>query len=115
MNVEDIREYCLQKPEVEEAMPFDDTSLVFKVCGKMFVLLALDEPWMNVKCDPDKAIELREHYEGVRPGYHMNKTQWNTVAIDGSIPSELLTEWIDDSYDLVVAKLPKKIREKLSG
>ncbi len=113
MNIEDIREYCLQKAEVTESFPFDEDTLVFKVCGKMFLLLSLEAASMNLKCDPEKALVLREQYPAVTPGYHMNKQQWNTVALDGSIPSSCLKEWINDSYELVVAKLPKKIRDTL--
>lgn len=113
MTLEDIHEYCLSKPETEEAMPFDENSIVYKVCGKMFVLAVLDGNFVNLKCEPDKAIELREQYLAVRPGYHMNKAQWNTVDLDGSVPPRLIKEWIDDSYRLVVAKLPKRDRERL--
>jgi predicted DNA-binding protein (MmcQ/YjbR family) len=114
MNVEEMRDYCLQKKAVTESFPFDETTLVFKVMGKMFALISLDKsPNINLKCDPEKAIELREHYVSVLPGYHMNKRLWNTILVDGSIPDKLIREWIDDSYQLIVAKLPKKDREKL--
>lgn len=113
MNIEELREYCLQKPEVTEGFPFDEDTLVFKVCGKMFVLVSLEANRVNLKCDPDKAIELREQYPSVLPGFHMNKAQWNTILLDGSVPSRLLQEWVDDSYGLVAAKLPKKLRESL--
>lgn len=105
MNIEEFRIYCLQKNDVIESFPFDEQTLVFKVKGKMFALTDLMEPFsINIKCNPDKAIELREHYSCVLPGYHMNKNHWNTVIIDGSIPDKLLKEWIDHSYDLVVHK-----------
>ncbi len=114
MNIEMIREYCLEKPAVTESFPFDEVTLVFKVAGKMFALVNLDGSLrINLKCDPEKALELREHYSFVLPGYHMNKRLWNTILLDGSVESDMLKSWIDDSYHLVVAKLPKNIREKL--
>lgn len=114
MNIEEVRDYCLKKKAVTESFPFDETTLVFKVKGKMFALTSLEkEPSVNLKCDPEKAIELREHYPSVLPGYHMNKQQWNTVMIDDSISDQLLQEWIDDSYKLIVAKLPKKEQKDL--
>lgn len=116
MNIEKIREYCLNKPAVTESFPFDEVTLVFKVAGKMFVLVNLDGNLsINLKCDPEKALELREHYPTVLPGYHMNKRLWNTVLLDGTLDNALVKSWIDDSYDLVVAKLPKKDREKLQN
>ena len=113
MNVEDIRDYCLSKKFVTESTPFDDVTLVFKVAGKMFALLPLDEVKLsiNLKCDPEKAIALREIYPAVTPGYHMNKNHWNTVFVDGTIEKKLILEWIDDSYRLVVDSLPGKTRE----
>lgn len=115
MNIEDLRNHCLRKPEVTEGFPFDEETLVFKVAGKMFVLVSLDESPLrfNVKCDPERAIELREKYPCVRPGYHMNKIQWNTVHADGSVSDLLLKEWIDHSYAEVVKKLPKKDQARL--
>lgn len=114
MNIEDLREYCLSKNGVTESFPFDETTLVFKVMGKMFALTdTCDQFSVNLKCDPEKAIELRELYPAVIPGYHMNKKHWNTVNIDGSISDDLIYQWIDDSYDLIVKKLPKIIREEL--
>jgi predicted DNA-binding protein (MmcQ/YjbR family) len=112
MNVEDIRLYCLKKKVVTESFPFDDTTLVFKVAGKMFALLSLDKQSVNLKCDPDKAIEFREHYNAVSPGYHMNKKLWNTVVLDGSVDDSIIRGWIDDSYILIVEKLPKKIQNE---
>ena len=111
----DFREYCLSKPNVTEGMPFGETVLVFKVGGKMFALMSVDEvpATANLKCDPDLALELRDRYEQVRPGYHMNKKHWNTIIADGSVPLKQLKEWIDHSYELVVDSLPVKIREKL--
>ena len=114
MNIEQLREYCLSLPKVEETFPFDETTLVFKVAGKMFLLTDLvSDLSMNVKCDPERAIELRERYPAVQPGYHMNKKLWNTVYIDGSIDDELLISWINDSYKLVVDGLSRKMREGL--
>lgn len=106
MNIESLREYCLSKPNVEETTPFGPDTLVYKVNGKMFLLTGLDEEQLgfNVKCDPDKAIELREEYDCVQPGYHMNKKHWNTIIVDGSVPVKQLKEWIDDSYELVSLK-----------
>ncbi|MFD2918759.1 MmcQ/YjbR family DNA-binding protein [Terrimonas rubra] len=106
MNIETIREYCLAKEDVEETLPFGPDTLVYKVKGKVFLLMGMDNPDLrfNVKCDPDKALELREQYPAVQPGYHMNKKHWNTVFVDGSVKSDLLREWIDDSYNLVAKK-----------
>lgn len=115
MNVEEIREYCLSLKAVTEGFPFGETTLVFKVMGKMFCLCGLENQpaSCNVKCDPEKAIELREEYEGVNPGYHMNKQHWNTIVFDGSFSDELGRQWILDSYDLIVAGLPKKLKTDL--
>jgi len=113
MNIEDFREYCIAKPVVTEEFPFDEVTLVFKVANKMFALTSLDKEFsINLKCDPEYAIELREQYPAVQPGYHMNKKHWNTVYVDGSIRDELLCEWIDQSYDLIVRSLTKKVREE---
>lgn len=116
MNTETIREYALTKKGTEECFPFDEVTLVFKVMGKMFLLVSLDsEPTsFNAKCNPEKAIELREKYHCVQPGYHMNKTHWNTIVCDGSVGQKLMKEWIDDSYELVVKSLPKKLQLELS-
>ncbi len=115
MNVESIRDYCLSKDFVNECTPFDDVTLVFKVAGKMFALLPLDEVNLsiNLKCDPEKAVTLREMYPSVKPGYHMNKNHWNTVFIDGTIEKKLILGWIDDSYQLVLKSLPRKSRQSL--
>ncbi len=106
MNVEELRTYALSKEGVEECFPFGESTLVFKVKGKIFLLVSLySQPLQfNAKCDPEKAAEWREQYDCVQPGYHMNKKHWNTVSIDGSIPNRLLTEMIDDSYSLVKKK-----------
>src|SRR6266581_2363481 len=115
MNLEDFREYCLKKPQVTESMPFGDTVLVFKVASKIFALASLDEvpATANLKCDPDLALELRDRYEEVQPGYHMNKKHWNTVELEGGIPEVELRKMIDQSYELVVKRLPKTAHAKL--
>jgi predicted DNA-binding protein (MmcQ/YjbR family) len=115
MDIETIREYCLAKKEVEEGFPFGETTLVFKVRGKIFLLTGLENPVLqfNVKCDPEQAIEWREQFDAVKPGYHMNKKMWNTVVVDGSIPGKIIRQMIDDSYRLVVESLSKKSREGL--
>ena len=108
MNIEELREYCISKKGVTEGFPFDEVTLVLKVGGKMFALTNLDgEPSVNLKCDPELAVELRERYTSVTPGYHMNKQHWNTVMLDGTIPDPLINEWIDLSYKLVLKSLPK--------
>ena len=110
-----FREYCLSKTGATEGTPFGEDVLVFKVGGKMFALAAIDEvpARVNLKCDPDFALELRDRYEQVRPGYHMNKKHWNTVKIDSGIPEAELRKMIDHSYDLVVKSLPKAKRTSL--
>jgi len=114
MNLSQFQEYCLSLPGVTEEFPFGDEILVYKVCGKVFALSGLSNfESINLKCDPEEAVELRERYEGVIPGYHMNKKHWNTVDVHSGIPNKLLLEWIRNSYNLVVASLPKKEREKL--
>ncbi len=112
MNIEQLCEYCLSKPGAEETLPFGPDTLVFKAGGKAFLLTGLDSTDLqfNVKCDPDFAVELREEYACVLPGYHMNKKHWNTIVVDGSVSIKKLKEWIDHSYDLVIASLPKKIK-----
>ena len=117
MNVEDLRNYCLSLKGVEECFPFDEQTLVFKVMGKMFCLSGLEHhPFQfNVKCDPELAIELREEYSGVRPGFHMSKTHWNTVEFDGSFDQVKAEEWILLSYNLVIAGLTKKLKQELSA
>jgi predicted DNA-binding protein (MmcQ/YjbR family) len=104
MDIETLREYILQKPLVTEGFPFGESTLVFKVKEKVFLLAALDASPLqfNVKCDPDYAIELREEYpESVLPGYHMNKKHWNTIIVDGQLSKKLLLQFVDDSYKLV--------------
>lgn len=115
MNIEELREYCLSLPATSEGLPFDKTTLVFKVGNKMFALTDLEDPlFVNLKCDPEKAIELREQYASVQPGHHMHKKHWNTVLIDGSIDDTLLKKWIEDSYKLVIKGMTKKEREELA-
>lgn len=115
MNIEEFRDYCLTKHGATEHFPFDENTLVFKVV-KMFALADVrDFESINLKCDPERAVELREKYDGVIPGYHMNKKHWNTVSTDGSIPDNELYQWIDDSYELIVASLSKKEREQLQN
>ena len=109
MDLEQFREYCLSKPGATEGTPFGPDVLVFKVGGKMFALAALDEvpPTVNLKCDPGLALDLRDRYEQVRAGYHMNKKHWNTVEIESGIPDIELRRMIDHSYKLVIEGLPK--------
>ena len=107
MDIEQLRDYILQKPSVTEGFPFGEDTLVFKVNNKIFLLVGLNSNPLqfNVKCNPDKAIELREEYpENILPGYHMNKKHWNTIIVDGTISNKLLKEMIDDSYELVSRK-----------
>ncbi|UPT67981.1 MAG: MmcQ/YjbR family DNA-binding protein [Sphingobacteriales bacterium JAD_PAG50586_3] len=115
MNIEELREYCMAKKHVTEGFPFDNETLVFKVMNKMFALTSINNNPLsvNLKCDPEKAVALREEYSCVLPGYHMSKQHWNTVVIDGSVPDKLVMEWIDDSYNLIVASLPKRVREQM--
>jgi predicted DNA-binding protein (MmcQ/YjbR family) len=110
VDAEQFREYCLAKLRATEGTPFGEGTLVFKVGGKMFALLSLDAvpPCANLKCDPDRALELRDRYEQVLPGYHMNKKHWNTVILDGAIPRWTIVEMIDHSYDLVQSKAKKR-------
>jgi len=116
MNIEELRDYCLSLKGATEHFPFDEFSLVLKVQGKMFGLIPLDntEPQIALKCDPERAIQLREEYEAITAAYHFNKKHWNSVRIDSSISQLLLLELIQHSYDLVVAGLPKKLREELA-
>jgi predicted DNA-binding protein (MmcQ/YjbR family) len=115
MDIESFREYCLSKPGATEDTPFGDDVLVFKVAGKMFALAPLDEipATANLKCDPDLALELRDRYNQVQPGYHMNKKHWNTVEIDSGMPDSELRKMVDHSYDLVVERLPEAKRKLL--
>jgi predicted DNA-binding protein (MmcQ/YjbR family) len=113
MHVEDFRNYCLSKKGVTESFPFDKETLVFKVMGKMFALCSLEHipSRVNLKCDSERSIELREDYDGaIIPGYHMSKLHWNTVFIEDQLPPKLVVELIDHSYDLVVQKFTKKMK-----
>ncbi len=106
MNIETLRSYALSLPGVSESFPFGDDVIVFKVKDKLFLLIPLNEEGLqfNVKCDPDYAIELREQYACIKPGYHMNKKHWNTIIVDGSLSSKQITKFVDDSYALVSKK-----------
>ena len=109
MNIEELRDYCISKPAVTESFPFDESTLVFKVAGKMFLLTDLVDAFsMNIKNTPEKIIELREQYPSVLPGYHMSKIHWVTVIIDGTISDNLLKQWIDESYNLIVSGFSRK-------
>ncbi len=117
INVEEIREYCLRKRGTTESFPFNETTLVFKTGGKMYALIALDRLPLsvNLKCDPERAIELRENYSWILPGYHMSKTHWNTVVLEGDSKAELVYELIDLSYMLVYKSLPLKTRKEMEA
>lgn len=115
MNIEQYRDYCLLKPGVTEGFPFDEKVLVFKVMNKIFALTDIESfIFINLKCDPERAMELREGNPGIRPGYHMNKQQWNSVYTDGSVSDNLFLELIDHSYELIVDSLSKKLKEELA-
>ena len=115
MDATELRRWCLHHAGAIEDFPFGPETSVFKVGGKMFALSALDgEPLtVSVKCEPDLAVALRDSYAAVRPGYHLNKRHWNTVSVDGDLPDQLVRDMIEDSYDLVVSALPKRLREQL--
>ncbi|MDG3582668.1 MmcQ/YjbR family DNA-binding protein [Galbibacter pacificus] len=119
MNIEELYQYCTAKKAVTEDFPFDKNTLVFKVAGKMFALCGLEkwekgEKSINLKCDPDKAVELRASYKSINPGYHMSKTHWNTVSLNSNeISPEFLRELIDHSYEMVVKGLPKKLQKEI--
>lgn len=115
MDLEEFREYCLRKLGATEETPFGPDVLVFKVGGKMFALTSLERfpAAANLKCDPDLALDLRDRYEQVSPGYHMNKKHWNTVEIDSGIPDGELRKMIDHSYNLVAKSLPKRMQKQL--
>ena len=116
MHIEAFREYCLAKKGVEETFPFGEDTLVFKVMGKMFALTSFSEPdRCNLKCDPERAIELRGEYEAVKPGFHMNKQHWNTISYNLDLNDKEILKLVDHSYDLVVASLTKKLREELKA
>lgn len=114
MNIEEFRDYCLSKPGVTEEFPFGEETLVFKVMGKIFALTNLEGDWrLNLKCDPEWALELRESYPAVLPGYHMNKTHWNTVLMNETLGRDLILQMTDHSYQLVADKLTLKQRAEL--
>ena len=114
MTIDEIQKYCSSKNGVTESFPFDDDTLVFKVANKMFCLANLNPPFsINLKCEPEYAIELREKYDEIKTGYHMNKKHWNTIELDGTLQNRFIESLIDDSYNLVVDGLPKKRREEL--
>ena len=115
MNIETISDYCRKKKGVTEDFPFDEDTLAIRVMNKIFLLASLEKIplQINLKCDPEYAVELRERYDSVQPGFHMNKSHWNTVLIDGSIPNSELKEMIDHSYEQVVKGLKKADKEKL--
>ncbi|MFH7003661.1 MmcQ/YjbR family DNA-binding protein [Flavobacterium bizetiae] len=118
MNLETYYEYCLSKKGVSEHFPFDEDTLVFKVGGKMFALSSLlqwekNEPSVNLKCDPERAQELRAEYDEIKPGFHMSKVHWNTIALNGSLSNTLIKELIDHSYELVFKSLTKKIQNEI--
>jgi len=114
MDMETIRKYCLEKKSTTESFPFGESTLVFKVSGKIFLLMSLDSLPLqfNVKCDPEKAEELRESYSSIIPAFHMNKKHWNSVILNGQVNAKLIREMIDESYALVVQSLPLKERKK---
>lgn len=113
MDIEHYRNYCLSKPGTSEDLPFGPDTLVMKVGGKLFALCSIDHfVSINLKCDPERAVLLREEYEQIKPGYHMNKTHWNTVTIEG-LKESFVKELIDHSYELVRNSLPRKVREEL--
>ena len=114
MNIEELREYCISKKGVSDSFPFDESTLVFKVMGKMFALTGINNfVSINLKCDPLYALELRADYAGIQPGYHMSKKHWNTVSINEDISDQMIYNLIDDSYDLIVKGLTKKLKVEL--
>ena len=116
MYLDELREYCLSKPETSEGLPFDEETLVFKVVGKMFLLTDISNcTSINVKCEPEYALQLREHYPEIQPGYHMNKKMWNTVSLKGNLTNDFIRELIDHSYQEVVKGLKKADRERLNS
>ncbi len=114
MNIEEYRDFCLALPGVTEGFPFGPETMVFKVMNKMFALTNIEAyDFVNLKCDPERAITLREEYEGINPGWHMNKVHWNSVKTSADVEDELFKELISHSYDLIVESLPKKTKEEL--
>jgi predicted DNA-binding protein (MmcQ/YjbR family) len=120
MTITDFYDYCLAKKGVTEHFPFDEDTLVFKVGGKMFALSSLTqwekgEASVNLKCDPDRALELRAQYEAIEAGYHMSKVHWNTVSVDGDVPEKMFRELIDHSYELIFKSLTKKLQAEIEA
>jgi predicted DNA-binding protein (MmcQ/YjbR family) len=116
MDLETVRKYCLKKKGVSESLPFGEDTPVYKVADKIFLIASIIPPvTINIKCDPEKAVELREEYEAVTPGYHMNKLHWNTIQLESSISGSLILSWIDDSYNLVIKGLSKTKKKLLSN
>jgi len=116
MNIEEYRDYCLAKKGVTEGFPFDETTLVFKVMNKMFALTGIEDfEFINLKCNPEKAIELREELNGILPGYHMSKKHWNSVYLNKDVSDKLIYQCIDESYDLIVSSLTKKLQKELEN
>lgn len=114
MNLEIIRNYCLSKNGTSEDSPFDNDTIVFRICGKIYCLISMEKPdTVNLKCDPEKAVELREEHPEIIPGFHMNKKHWNTVSITGTLHDNFILGLIDHSYDMVFQNLPKKSKELL--
>lgn len=114
MDIDSLRAFCLSLPHTTEDLPFDEHTLVFRIGGKIFAILPLDTAdSVNLKCDPERAIFLREHYEDIRPGYHMNKRHWNTIRLNGQIDDRHFQELIHHSYTLVYARLPQKLKAQL--
>ena len=115
MDATELRRWCLQQPGAIEDFPFGPETSVFKVSGKIFALSALERTPLQVslKCEPELALALRDSYPAIRPGYHLNKRHWNTITLDGGLPDRLVRDLIEDSYDLVVSALPKRVREQL--
>lgn len=118
MDIQEFLDYCTNKKAVTEHFPFDQDTLVLKVGGKIFLLTSMErweagKPTVNLKCDPEYAIELRERYQGIEPGYHMNKTHWNTVSLREDVPLSLILELIDHSYELIFKSLPKKTQAEI--
>ncbi|MBC7568188.1 MAG: MmcQ/YjbR family DNA-binding protein [Spirosoma sp.] len=116
MNIETLREYCIARPGATESFPFDEVTLVFKVGNKIFALMDTESrpSTLALKCDPERAVQLREEYTTVVPGYHLNKKHWNTITVDGSVRSSELQAWIDHSYQLVRKSLPRAVRDSLT-
>jgi predicted DNA-binding protein (MmcQ/YjbR family) len=115
MDARELRAWCLRQPGAREEFPFGPETAVFKVSGKIFAISRLDDASLgvSVKCEPDLAVALRETYPAITPGYHLNKRHWNSIAIDGSLPDQLVRDLVEDSYDLVVSALPRRVREEL--